>query len=136
MEGGTITKIRVNSYIKKEIKLVSENYFPNEVCGLLSGTEYSIQRIYWLTNVSIDPRKYFYADENDLFESYLTMNKNYETWIGIIHSHPISDAVPSLKDLKWLGIYNYSNLIYAIYSVSRQELKMYWINKYGELNSI
>jgi len=76
---------------------------PNECCGLLSGRISSgfahIQSCYPLLNVLQSPTK-FLSDPKGMFEAQKEMRRRAETLLVVYHSHPNSEPIPSLEDLR------------------------------------
>lgn len=83
-----------------------------EACGLLFGnymnSEITVTRIQGMRNVSSRPETHFAFDPGEwvsaLYGSFNTGSENVsETLVGIFHSHPSDDAVPSETDrqLQW-----------------------------------
>jgi proteasome lid subunit RPN8/RPN11 len=85
---------------------------PNECCGLLAGVLETpdeggvpVGRVvarFPLVNALASPRRYA-ADPRGLFDASKAMrNEGWEV-LAVYHSHPTSDPIPSLTDLKENG---------------------------------
>src|SRR5947209_4858139 len=85
---------------------------PNECCGLLAGRMedppqaeppaqdvWRVARRYPLINKTASPIEYF-ADEKSLIHAHLEMRRLGLDLLAVYHSHPISQPVPSRKDLE------------------------------------
>ena len=70
---------------------------PMECCGLLSGRDNRVRNIYPLRNEAASETEYLAAA--GLFEPFRAMRCAEEELLGIYHSHPGTDAVPSQTDL-------------------------------------
>ena len=72
---------------------------PDECVGLLFGHSEQVDRILRLTNVSPTPQTHFFADPQALFTALQEADRRSEQLLGNYHSHPQTDAFPSLTDL-------------------------------------
>jgi proteasome lid subunit RPN8/RPN11 len=71
---------------------------PNECCGLLAGRDGRVTQRYPLTNAMACPTRYE-SDARATFEAVKDMRKEGTEVLGIYHSHPVSDPIPSHTDL-------------------------------------
>ena len=75
--------------------------FPNECCGLLAGTisneVASAHCAYELTNERASPTT-FRSEPNSMFRAMKQIRESQKEIVGVYHSHPSSDAVPSKRD--------------------------------------
>jgi proteasome lid subunit RPN8/RPN11 len=75
---------------------------PNECCGLLAGrVEDGVGRVvrrYPLVNAAASGREYE-SEPRSMFEAMRDMRKEGTDLLGVYHSHPTSEAVPSRTDL-------------------------------------
>lgn len=78
------------------LKHLSEAY-PQEGCGLIAGRQGRSEKIFFLTNVEKSEVS-FLADPKELLQAFKTMRRDGLELLGIFHSHPESDAVPSQRD--------------------------------------
>ncbi len=72
---------------------------PDECVGLLLGCSARVDRVLRLTNVSPTPQTRFFADPQALFTALQEADRRGEQLLGSYHSHPQTDALPSLSDL-------------------------------------
>jgi [CysO sulfur-carrier protein]-S-L-cysteine hydrolase len=71
---------------------------PNEACGLISGIANRCMTLWPMKN--IEPSPYSFAIDVDEQDKAMTKMKNQnEAFIGIYHSHPYGDPVPSGDDI-------------------------------------
>lgn len=108
-----------------EFKTLSESLFPKEACGMLASSEHDgvIDTFIPIPNISNDPQQ-FLLEPKVLIRQLYELEKQQKSWVGVIHSHPTSHAIPSEKDkVNWY----YPNLSYWIYSIKDNELKAYYI---------
>lgn len=107
---------------------------PREACGIvasshtalaptaqLSGaTDYHvIDTVIPITNTHIDPTHSFSFDPAEWTTAYYEMQKNRQTLVGLFHSHPRTEAVPSSSDSE--GFLPASELTYWIISLQNSE---------------
>ena len=90
---------------------------PNECCGLLAGrivelvSGFSgdfmrigvVERRYPLTNELASPAEYL-SRPPEMFEACRSLRQLEIEVLAVYHSHPLTEPVPSRKDLEW----NYS----------------------------
>jgi len=87
---------------------------PLEACGILSGREGVVSRVYPMTNVEQSPSRYLMAPE----EQFRVMGEVWsrgEELVGIYHSHPASEAYPSPRDVE---VAFYPDAYYLIVSLA------------------
>jgi len=89
---------------------------PAESCALLLGKEESststVKNIFLTKNVENSPVN-FTIDNEELLAGYQEAEKQGLDVIGIFHSHPHSEAHPSLTDKKFMTI---NPVVWVIYS--------------------
>ena len=74
---------------------------PNECCGLAGGAASTVQTIYPLRNIAVDPLSTYEAAPEDLFAAQRAMRDRSEQLLAIYHSHPRSaDPKPSQTDVR------------------------------------
>lgn len=71
---------------------------PLECCGLVFGTEGSIERIQPTANIAADPARTFEIDPAALIAAERAMRDGGDTLMGYYHSHPDGRAAPSACD--------------------------------------
>jgi desampylase len=70
-----------------------------EICGLLFGTDRSIDRAQHATNVAADPTHWFEIDPTVLIAAHRAERAGGARLVGHYHSHPSGSAEPSARDL-------------------------------------
>jgi proteasome lid subunit RPN8/RPN11 len=74
---------------------------PAECCGLAGGRGASVESIYRLRNVALDPARSYEGEPRELFDAQRRMRERGEELIAIYHSHPrASEPVPSESDVR------------------------------------
>ncbi len=102
----------------------AQSNFPNESCALLFGTDDSktctVRDVFLAENIERSPINFAISNE-ELLKGYKEAEQKKLDVIGIFHSHPHSEAVPSLTDKKFMGI----NPVVWVISNKDNELKAY-----------
>lgn len=70
---------------------------PNECCGLLLGRGEYVEDVFPGRNIQMSPRVYE-MDPQDQLRAFRLMDERGWDLVGIYHSHPATDAYPSLTD--------------------------------------
>ncbi len=73
---------------------------PHEACGLIAGVGERAVQVEPIPNVAADPTHYYQLDTNALEQAVRTFRANGLSLIGIYHSHPRGEAIPSPTDVK------------------------------------
>jgi len=81
----------------------SKREFPNEACGILSGSQGRVEKVYEMTNVDKSPETFF-MDAREQLKVMKEIRDRGEEMIGIYHSHVASEAYPSSHDVE-LALY-------------------------------
>ena len=93
--------------LKKELfKRITEHAireFPNEACGILSGSQGRVEKVYEMTNTDKSPQTFF-MDAKEQLKVMKEIRGSGEEMIGIYHSHVASLAYPSSHDVE-LALY-------------------------------
>ena len=71
-----------------------------EVCGLLGGDGNKVRHYYPVKNISEQPACSFFMSPQGQLNAMREMNELGEEIVGIFHSHPASEAIPSQTDLE------------------------------------
>ncbi|CAM4235209.1 proteasome lid subunit RPN8/RPN11 [Paenibacillus endophyticus] len=107
---------------------------PLEACGILAssiaggeaGGKAIVDTVIPITNTHIDPTHSFTFDPSEWTAAYYSMQKNRQSLVGLFHSHPRTDAIPSSSDSE--GFLPASELSYWIVSLrcsEKPEIKPY-----------
>ena len=95
--------ISITEDLVKQMVEHSKKEFPNEACGILSGSQGRIARVYGMKNSDKSPETFFMDAREQLKVMKEIRNKGEEI-IGIYHSHVASEAYPSNHDVE-LALY-------------------------------
>ena len=78
---------------------------PNESCAMLLGEKiddaWNVKEVFLTQNID-DSQTNFTISPEELLKGYQIAEKNQLEVVGIFHSHPNSDAVPSSTDKKFM----------------------------------
>lgn len=103
----------------------AQSNFPNESCALLFGTEDSktstVKDVFLAENVEKSPINFTIAND-ELLKGYKEAEQKKLGIVGIFHSHPHSEAIPSLTDEKFMVG---NPVIWVIFSNKHDEFKAY-----------
>ncbi len=95
----------------------AQQHQPHEVCGLISAVNGTPSRCYPVKNVARNDEYRFLMDSHEQIEAMRRMREHGETLYAIYHSHPHTDAQPSLHDIHESG---YPQLPQIIISLNTQ----------------
>lgn len=83
----------------------AQSNFPNESCALLFGTDDSktctVKEIFLAENTEKSPVNFTISNE-ELLRGYREAEQKKLDVVGIFHSHPHSEAIPSVTDKKFM----------------------------------
>ena len=98
---------------------------PNESCAMLLGTynnqQWNVQEIF-LTNNMEQSETNFTISSEDLLHGYKLAEEKQLELVGIFHSHPNSNAIPSDTDKKFMEI---NPIPWVIYSGINNDLNAF-----------
>lgn len=120
----TISKKQIQQLIKH-----AKSCYPNESCALLFGTikdeNYRVLDVFLTENIEKSKVNFTVSNE-ELLEAYKIAEEKKLDVIGIFHSHPDSEAVPSTTDRKFM----HSNpVIWLIYSGITDSFNAFYLEK-------
>jgi proteasome lid subunit RPN8/RPN11 len=101
---------------KSDLQAVFEHCdreYPNEACGILSGKEGRVEKIYRMTNAERSP-SFYVMDPQEQFRVMKEMREAGQELVGIYHSHTGSRAYPSATDV---DLAYYPEAVYLIVSL-------------------
>jgi len=106
-------EIRVRAEIVEEMLRIARSEPRIECCGLLAGVGGVISKIFPAKNALASPTAYDVAPQ-ELFQLFRRMREEGLEHLGIYHSHPSSENVPSPRDIELAA---YPNEAYFIISL-------------------
>jgi len=90
---------------------------PEEVCGILAGTDDEVAEVFEMVNTEHSPVSYF-MDPKEQFQVMKAIREKGLRMVAIYHSHPASEAFPSAKDVR---LAFYDDLAYIIISLMNDD---------------
>ena len=120
------SRIRLQKFIltnlQKQILLDhAEKEKPNESCALLFGENNIVREIFITKNIAKSPIS-FTISNDELIRAYKTAEEKKYQVIGVFHSHPNSEPIPSTTDKKFMEI---NPVMWVIYSNINDEFRAY-----------
>ncbi|MEO8608999.1 MAG: M67 family metallopeptidase [Chloroflexota bacterium] len=73
---------------------------PEEVCGIIGGIGERAKQIVSIENSSPDPQRHFRLDDQAFAKAMFELEHNGLSLIGIYHSHPNGNPIPSQEDIQ------------------------------------
>ena len=109
-------QITITEKQKQQLVKHAKSCYPNESCALLFGTikdeSYLVLDVFLTENIEKSKVNFTVSNE-ELLEAYKIAEEKKLDVIGIFHSHPDSEASPSLTDKKFMHT---NPVIWVIYS--------------------
>lgn len=99
-------------YVDELIEHAKREY-PNEACGILSGKDGKIEKLYQMINTDRSAKTFFMDPKEQLKVMKEIRGAGLEM-VGIYHSHPDTQAYPSAHDVE---LAYYPEVSYVIVSV-------------------
>lgn len=114
---------------KRQLLEHAEKERPNESCAILygknNGNTATVTEIYFTKNIDESPVNFTISNE-ELIKAYKIAEEKHLEIVGIFHSHPDSNAVPSNTDKRFME----SNpVVWVIYSGVSKEFKAYTLDE-------
>ena len=110
-----MSEVQIPIEIVNQILAHAQNGDESEICGFISARNENIYKTYPVDNIAKTPACFYRMDEKQQIDAMRTMRENDETLFGIYHSHPSSEAKPSVTDIKEAA---YPEAIYFIVSLN------------------
>ncbi|NDJ60985.1 MAG: M67 family metallopeptidase [Chloroflexi bacterium] len=73
---------------------------PREACGLIAGRRGQATQIVQIANIAANPQHQYYMDEAALGKALVGFERQGVALLGIYHSHPNGDPIPSPTDIR------------------------------------
>ena len=115
---------------KEKDKLVTHaiDEQPSESCAMLFGKKvgdnWNVKEVFLTQNID-DSQTNFTISPEELLKGYQIAEKNQLEVVGIFHSHPNSDAIPSNTDKKFM---QNNPVPWIIFSCVNNDLKAYLLD--------
>ena len=119
-----LQKIILSDSHKKILKEHAKKKHPNESCALLfgiAGDTSEVKEVFLTENIENSPINFTVSNEQ-LIEGYKKAEEKNMDVVGIFHSHPNSDAVPSNIDKKFMET---NPVVWVIFSGISEKFRAY-----------
>lgn len=103
---------------KEEIIQHAKEGRPKEVCGILAGKGGKVEKVYKMTNASDSPESCYFMDPKEQLKVMKEIRNAGLEIVGIYHSHPATEAYPSVRDVE---LAFYPEASYIIISLKKKE---------------
>lgn len=94
-----MSTLKIPKHIFSQMLEQSRAEAPVESCGILAGTDNTVQRLYKMTNTDQSSDHFTMAPEEQ-FAVMKDMRAEGAEMLAIYHSHPASPARPSAEDIR------------------------------------
>lgn len=112
MDKLALRKVQADQIIKHCL-----NESPDEACGILTGINGEVEKVFEMKNVEKSPIRYN-MDPQEQFSVLKEARKDGQEIVGIYHSHTASRAFPSKTDIE---LAFYPEAAYVIVSLENKE---------------
>ena len=89
--------------------------YPNEACGILAGKDMIVSELFMVTNTEKSPVSYL-MDPKEQIKVMRELRDRTLQMLAIYHSHPNSEAYPSVNDL---DMAYYEDAVHVIVSLAK-----------------
>ena len=100
-----------------------------EVCGLISNNTQNKYQVYPVNNIANNARRVFEMDPQQQINAFKLIREKQQTLFAIYHSHPDSDAIPSVKDLNDATYKDALNIIISLNTKGVLDMRAYFYKK-------
>lgn len=91
--------MKIPATCRRQMIEQAERDSPNETCGLFTGGAGRVERIYPMTNVSAEADVRYEFAPVEHFKMLKKLEREGIPILGVYHSHPASQAYPSVTDV-------------------------------------
>lgn len=123
-----MSSVTLPRHIVNQILAHAQTEPDHETCGLIGGINNTATHCYPIHNIALDTSYLFRMDPKEQIDAMRKMRDAGEELFAIYHSHPHSEAEPSVTDLKEAS---YPDAIYLIVSLNTEgvlELRGFRLN--------
>jgi proteasome lid subunit RPN8/RPN11 len=127
--------LRIGKKFSDEMIAHSIEEDPNECCGILSGSNGTVQELYRITNTAKSPYRYLMDPQEHLNADLDTERKGME-FVAFYHSHTHSPGYPSGTDVRMALQSGYLDLHYVLVSLENKSepyIRAYRIDESGNI---
>ncbi len=120
--------VRIPQSIYQRMIEHAQKEWPLECCGILSGKEKTVKKVFELKNSEESPVQYSMSPRDQL-EVFEEMEKESMEMIAIYHSHPHTIPFPSETDVKLAFYPDISSIIISLKEHENPVIKAFQIGK-------
>ena len=95
----TSERILLPPHLASEIIAHARELTPRECCGIVSGRSGQPVEVHRLTNTEPGNTRYLFDDE-EFFQVYWQIENRGDALLAVYHSHPATQAYPSVTDVE------------------------------------
>jgi proteasome lid subunit RPN8/RPN11 len=119
-------EIRVRAGIVEEMLRIARSEPRMECCGLLAGVGGVISKIFPAKNALASPTAYDVAPQ-ELFQLFRRIREEGLEHLGIYHSHPSTENVPSPRDIELAAYPNEAYFIISLLPAAPRPVRAFYI---------
>ena len=121
--------LRIPARLAQEIIDHARKDTPNECCGIMSGKDGVVQRIWRTTNIDHSPVKYT-IDPQEMAKAFMDADKAGQDVLGFYHSHTATEAYPSVTDTRLAppsDLFDYQYVIVSLQNAQQPVIRCFRI---------
>ena len=118
--------MRISYRAARQIADHAARHNPEEVCGLLAGSENRITKVFPISNIADAPETSYRLQPAEQLQAIKQIDADGLKWIGVYHSHPRSRPIPSPADIQQASDDSLLHLIVSLRH-SKPKLKLWRI---------
>lgn len=107
----------------------SRREYGREACGILTGQERKVEKIYPMENVAETPAICYMMKPAELLKTFKEIQDENMELLAIYHSHTGTSAYPSARDLELAFYPEVTHLIVSLQDADRPEIHGFKINE-------
>ena len=122
--------ITVKQAIVDEMISHSREHNPNECCGILSGIDQQVTKLYRIKNLTPSPYRYV-MDPKEQMEAERDSDNHNLSFIAFYHSHTHTPAYPSDTDVRMAQESGWLDFYYVLVSLEDNEnpvVNFFWVD--------
>jgi proteasome lid subunit RPN8/RPN11 len=120
--------LRIPKTIYQKMLDHAKREWPLECCGILTGKEKTVQKVFELKNTEESPVLYSMSPQEQM-KVFEEMEKASMEMVGIYHSHPKTIPFPSETDVKLTFYPDVSSVIISLKEEENPVMKAFQISK-------
>ena len=109
---------------------------PDEACGIIAGKVGIASRIIPIKNAASNAQHHYQMDTKELLQALKEMDSVDEEMLGIYHSHPNNEPIPSPEDIREAQL-NTPNSLHIIVSLKYGKARLQaWHIQLGQIEKV